>query len=430
MTTAPAKSKHRRLPWLLALALLLALGSWQFGPWLRHQILLQAVLRSETAIAGQVRELAGGTADVRALLDQLWNTGRVPHRLAALQEAIEQARGGALQMQQIRPWLVAGARDVDSDVREIALGALAANRDPQLAELARRQLTDVDPQRRLLGLQHLRRGGVGSGDVKNLTPVVMDLVRDPDPTVAASADSLLRAWTDFDTGVRLHSALGEGSEPGSGRLDAGKEKALREGLAKWADWWSTHRTNYAVVPALASDPGGERTGPMAADFALPTPAGQTVRLADYRGKVVLINFWATWCNACVTEIPDLVALQKRFGDQVVILGVSLDGRPEEHDHDHDHEHEGSGHAAATTAETAEVREKVARAVKSRGINYPVLLDPAGQIGARFNGGELPTNVLVDAQGRVSRRFIGTRSPAVLEAMLREAGAKLPAGVGL
>jgi hypothetical protein len=66
---------------------------------------------------------------------------------------------------------------------------------------------------------------------------------------------------------------------------------------------------------------------------------------------------------------------------------------------------------------------VARAVQARGINYPVLLDPDNEVGGRFNGGELPTTVILDASGRVRRRFIGERSLKVFKAMLAEAAAQ-------
>ena len=72
-----------------------------------------------------------------------------------------------------------------------------------------------------------------------------------------------------------------------------------------------------------------------------------------------------------------------------------------------------------------VREKVARTAKARNINYPILLDEKNDVGGRYNGGELPTTVLVDAQGNVRRRFVGARGIAVFEAMIAEASQSLP-----
>jgi hypothetical protein len=67
-----------------------------------------------------------------------------------------------------------------------------------------------------------------------------------------------------------------------------------------------------------------------------------------------------------------------------------------------------------------VRDKVARTVKARGINYTVLLDEKNEVGGRFNGAELPTTVIVDKNGNVRRRFVGARSLAVFEVMVTEA----------
>ena len=67
-----------------------------------------------------------------------------------------------------------------------------------------------------------------------------------------------------------------------------------------------------------------RVGSEAPEFTL-TDSQHTVKLADFRGKPVLLNFWATWCAPCVQEMPDLVQLQKRLGDKVTIIAVSEDG---------------------------------------------------------------------------------------------------------
>ena len=72
-----------------------------------------------------------------------------------------------------------------------------------------------------------------------------------------------------------------------------------------------------------------------------------------------------------------------------------------------------------------IRKKVSRVAITRGINYPILLDEKYEAGARFNGGELPTTIIIDAQGNVRRRFVGARSLPVFEAMIAEAGR--PAG---
>jgi hypothetical protein len=73
-----------------------------------------------------------------------------------------------------------------------------------------------------------------------------------------------------------------------------------------------------------------------------------------------------------------------------------------------------------------VRAKVERAVRARHINYPVLLDPRNSVGGQYNGGELPTTIILDSTGRVRRRFIGERDLSVFQAMLTEAAKPLAA----
>src|SRR5262247_3734807 len=65
------------------------------------------------------------------------------------------------------------------------------------------------------------------------------------------------------------------------------------------------------------------------DFAVTDLEGRTISSSDLRGKVVLVNFWATWCPPCRAEIPDLVKLQERYRDKLVILGISEDEIPPE-----------------------------------------------------------------------------------------------------
>ena len=64
-------------------------------------------------------------------------------------------------------------------------------------------------------------------------------------------------------------------------------------------------------------------------FTLKDMNGVPVKLSSFKGKIVMLNFWATWCPPCKVEIPDLVQLKKQFGDDLVILGVSIDDTPEQ-----------------------------------------------------------------------------------------------------
>lgn len=136
---------------------------------------------------------------------------------------------------------------------------------------------------------------------------------------------------------------------------------------------------------------------MAPDFELPRLGGGTLRLRDYRGRVVLLNFWATWCPPCRAEIPDLVALQAALEDEgLTTIGVSLD--------------EGGFKAVRPFAASHE-------------INYPLVVDD-GAVAAAFGSlYGLPTTLVIDKRGRIVRRVIGLfpveEMRPVLEELLAE-----------
>ena len=89
----------------------------------------------------------------------------------------------------------------------------------------------------------------------------------------------------------------------------------------------------AIVQAMDNKPdehndkdsiGGLKVGAKAPDFSLETLDGQQVNLSDYKGKKVLLNFWATWCPPCKKEMPDMEKYSKQAGDDVAILAVNID----------------------------------------------------------------------------------------------------------
>src|SRR4029434_2512844 len=104
------------------------------------------------------------------------------------------------------------------------------------------------------------------------------------------------------------------------------------------------------VPATDTVSGAPPASLPAKDFALKDLAGKPVRFSEFKGKVVLLNFWTTWCTACWTEIPDLIELQRRR-PELVILGISLDGQPDAHDH------AAADESKAERTNLAEIREK-------------------------------------------------------------------------
>jgi thiol-disulfide isomerase/thioredoxin len=111
-------------------------------------------------------------------------------------------------------------------------------------------------------------------------------------------------------------------------------------------------------------------------------SGEPQRLESHRGKIVVLNFWATWCGPCVEEMPMLADIQKRYGGRgVMVIGVSLD-------------EEGSV-------------EKVPRFVQKRKINFPVWVGGTTEDLERFGLGEaLPATAFIDAEGRIVGRVLG------------------------
>ncbi len=126
-------------------------------------------------------------------------------------------------------------------------------------------------------------------------------------------------------------------------------------------------------------PPSPQTG-QAPAFVLPTPDGDSLRLADFEGKTLLVNFWATWCGPCLVEIPDLVALQNELGDaRFSVIGISMD---------------------------FEDPEVIQSFVDRMGINYPIAIDQ-GDVAENFGGVySLPTTFVVDSEGSITQRMIG------------------------
>jgi peroxiredoxin len=130
---------------------------------------------------------------------------------------------------------------------------------------------------------------------------------------------------------------------------------------------------------------GERPAPK---LELKDVEGRALRLSDYKGKVVLLNFWATWCAPCRAEMPDLVKWQREYKSRgLQVIGVTYP--PEE---------------------LTEVREFI----KSIGVNYPVALGEE-QTKAMFDKGEtLPVTVVIDKKGRVREVIQGIIFPEEFE----------------
>jgi len=147
---------------------------------------------------------------------------------------------------------------------------------------------------------------------------------------------------------------------------------------------------------------GDVRGVPAPDFELVSLDGKKVRLSDYRGKAVLLNFWATWCSPCKVEMPWFVDLQKKYGnDGLVILGVAMDDSE---------------------------APKIAQFTSEMGVNYPVLLG-TDRVSEQYGNVEfLPTTFYIDREGRIVSKDTGLLGRGEIEENIQKALASRVAGV--
>lgn len=148
---------------------------------------------------------------------------------------------------------------------------------------------------------------------------------------------------------------------------------------------------------------GDVRGVPAPDFELSSLDGRKVKLSDYRGKAVLLNFWATWCSPCKVEMPWFVDLQKKYGsDGLVILGIAMD--------DSD-------------------APKIAQFASEMGVNYPVLLGTDKVSEQYGNVDYLPTSFYINRQGKIVGKGTGLLGRAEIEKNIQKALASQVGKVG-
>ena len=165
-------------------------------------------------------------------------------------------------------------------------------------------------------------------------------------------------------------------------------------------------TFFTVAGAHAQGEGSVirfvRNPDTAPDFKLDTLDGKPISLSGEHGKVVLLNFWATWCGPCRAEIPDLIELQKKYQDRLQIIGLAFEDE-----------------------DVSDLKKVVAKT----GINYPVAIAPF-DVRMKYGGiAALPTSFMLDSEGRVMQKHEGLRDPLLYELEIRALlGLPIPARV--
>ena len=132
----------------------------------------------------------------------------------------------------------------------------------------------------------------------------------------------------------------------------------------------------------------------APDFTLESLDGKNMRLSDFRGKAVLLNFWATWCGPCKIEMPWFVELQKEYGAQgLQIVGVAMDDSS---------------------------KEDISKFAQEMGVNYPVLLGKEA-VGEAYGGvPALPESFFIGRDGKIVDRIIGLKGRGEIEDSIKKA----------
>lgn len=142
--------------------------------------------------------------------------------------------------------------------------------------------------------------------------------------------------------------------------------------------------------STANMQGDENKAP---DFTLINTDGKNVSLSDYKGKVVIIDFWATWCPPCRRGIPDLIDLKNEFKDKIAVIGISLD--------------------------MENTKAGVPDFVDKMGINYPVVYFNDKVINDYGGISAIPTTFIIDKNGNIVKKIVGLYPKSEIEKQLNE-----------
>ena len=135
------------------------------------------------------------------------------------------------------------------------------------------------------------------------------------------------------------------------------------------------------------------SGYQAPSFTLQSISGREIKLAQFRGRPVMLNFFASWCPPCQAEAPDLVKMYDRYQGKIIFLGIDM---------------------TETDSPAA-----VSAFMKKVGMTYPVLLDGMGKVARQYDVISIPTSFFINAQGKIVQRVEGAMNQQTLQTDLAQ-----------
>ncbi|MDF2856132.1 MAG: hypothetical protein K0Q87_1983 [Neobacillus sp.] len=169
--------------------------------------------------------------------------------------------------------------------------------------------------------------------------------------------------------------------------------AVLFGLIGWAV--NDHLMKTRLSESNPTIQTGIQKGDMAVDFTLETIDGEVSKLSDYKGKKLILNFWATWCPPCKAEMPHMEKFYEENKDNnVVILAVNL-----------------------TSSESNE--SNVRAFIKDYRLAFPVLMDTDGSVGDTYQAISIPTTYFIDSKGIIQQKLVGPMSKDTMEDLIRK-----------
>ncbi|MGR3765824.1 redoxin domain-containing protein [Rossellomorea sp. NS-SX7] len=145
---------------------------------------------------------------------------------------------------------------------------------------------------------------------------------------------------------------------------------------------------------LSNAEKGLAKGDSAPDIELTTLSGENVKLSDYKGQKVILNFWATWCPPCKAEMPHMQKYYEKNAEKenVEILAVNLTSMDEG-------------------------KDKVQEFVDGYGLTFPILLDVDGNVGEEYRAFTIPTTYMIDTKGQIQHKIVGPMNEEMMGEMV-------------